>query len=96
MSGEQKLEEFLQTIDDWISCKGLPKIDQKEGIEAICLVAKTEGIMLDPIHTGKAMAGLIDLIHKGRFTSKDTVVFIHTGGIPNIFVLQPEFTSKNG
>ena len=35
MSGEQKLEEFLQTIDDWIACKGLPKIDQKEDIEAI-------------------------------------------------------------
>ena len=35
MSGEQKLEEFLQTIDGWIACKGLPKIDQKEDIEAI-------------------------------------------------------------
>lgn len=67
----------------------------KEGVEAIRLVARTEGIILDPIHTGKAMAGLIDLIHKGRFTSKDTVVFIHTGGIPNIFALQPEFTREN-
>lgn len=57
----------------------------KECIEAIKLVAQTEGIFLDPVYTGKVMAGLIDLIRKGRITAEDTVVFVHTGGIPDIF-----------
>ena len=60
--------------------------------EAIRLVAQTEGILLDPVYTGKAMAGLIDLIRKGRFTSKDTIVFIHTGGLPALFAYNKELT----
>jgi len=64
----------------------------KECIEAIKLVAQTEGFFLDPVYTGKAMAGLIDLIRKGRFTPKETVVFIHTGGIPALFVYHEELT----
>jgi L-cysteate sulfo-lyase len=57
----------------------------KEAIEAITLVARTEGIFLDPVYTGKAMAGLIDLVNRGHFTKNDTVVFLHTGGTPGIF-----------
>ncbi len=53
--------------------------------EAVKLVAKTEGIILDPVYTGKAMAGLIDLIRTGFFTPDDTVVFLHTGGIGGLF-----------
>jgi len=68
----------------------------KECIEAIKLVAQTEGILLDPVYTGKAMAGLIDLIQKGRFTSKDTVVFVHTGGIPDLFLYGEELSKKIG
>ncbi|MBT9166409.1 MAG: L-cysteate sulfo-lyase [Chloroflexi bacterium] len=60
-------------------------IPTTEGIEAIKLVAEKEGIFLDPVYTGKAMAGLIDLIKKGRFRSDENVVFLHTGGIPAIF-----------
>jgi D-cysteine desulfhydrase len=56
------------------------------GIEAMKLTARTEAILLDPVYTGKAMAGLIDLIRKGYFTRKDTVIFIHTGGTPGIFL----------
>jgi len=59
-------------------------------IQAIRLVAQTEGIFLDPVYTGKAMAGFIDLIHKGKFTAKDTVVFIHSGGIPALFAYDKE------
>jgi D-cysteine desulfhydrase/L-cysteate sulfo-lyase len=62
----------------------------KECLDAVKLVAKTEGIFLDPVYTGKAMAGLIDLIRKGRFTSNDTVVFIHSGGIPALFAYDKE------
>ena len=59
-------------------------------LQAIRLVAQTEGIFLDPVYTGKAMAGLIDLIRKGRFTAKDTIVFIHSGGIPALFAYDQE------
>jgi 1-aminocyclopropane-1-carboxylate deaminase/D-cysteine desulfhydrase-like pyridoxal-dependent ACC family enzyme len=66
----------------------------KECVEAIKLIAQTEGILLDPVYTGKAMAGLIDLIQEGRFTSKDTVVFIHTGGIPDLFLYGNEISKE--
>jgi L-cysteate sulfo-lyase len=56
-----------------------------EASEAIKLLAKTEGILLDPVYTGKAMAGLIDMIKHGRFKGEDNLVFIHTGGTPALF-----------
>jgi D-cysteine desulfhydrase family pyridoxal phosphate-dependent enzyme len=56
-----------------------------ECLQAVKLVAQTEGIMLDPVYTGKAMAGMIDLIKKGRFSRQDTVIFLHTGGAPGLF-----------
>jgi L-cysteate sulfo-lyase len=49
-------------------------------IEATKILAKKEGILLDPVYTGKAFAGLIGLIRKKKFTKKDNVLFIHTGG----------------
>lgn len=48
-------------------------------------MARTEGIVLDPVYTGKAMAGLIAAARAGRFTDSDTVVFWHTGGAPALF-----------
>ncbi|MBE9514008.1 MAG: pyridoxal-phosphate dependent enzyme [Chloroflexi bacterium] len=65
-------------------------IPTTECIDAIRLVAQTEGIFLDPVYTGKAMAGLIDMIKKGRFKATDTIVFIHTGGIPALFAYDKE------
>jgi len=53
--------------------------------EAIRLVAETEGVFLDPVYTGKCMAGLIDLIRKGVIGKNETVVFVHTGGSPALF-----------
>lgn len=53
--------------------------------EAIRLLARTEGILLDPVYTGRAMAGLLDLIRKGQFGGDQTVVFWHTGGLPALF-----------
>ncbi|MDX2272382.1 MAG: D-cysteine desulfhydrase [Cyanobacteriota bacterium] len=64
-------------------------------LEAISLLAQTEGILLDPIYTGKAMAGLIDLIRKGFFQSTDNVVFLHTGGSPGLFAYESDFSAKN-
>lgn len=54
-------------------------------LEAIALLARTEGILLDPSYSGKAMAGLIDHIRKGNFNSDQKVVFVHTGGTPALF-----------
>lgn len=62
-----------------------------EAVEAIKLVAQTEGIMLDPVYTSKAMAGLIDLIRQKRFKKEDNVVFIHTGGTPTLFAYRKHF-----
>jgi L-cysteate sulfo-lyase len=53
--------------------------------EAIRLVFGSEGVVLDPVYTGKAMAGLVDLVHRGRFRKGDKVVFLHTGGTPALF-----------
>jgi D-cysteine desulfhydrase family pyridoxal phosphate-dependent enzyme len=55
------------------------------GLEAIRLLARTESIFLDPVYTGKAMAGLLAHVREGRFESQDAVVFLHTGGGPSIF-----------
>ena len=65
-------------------------IPTKECIDAIRVVAQSEGIYPDPVYTGKAMAGLIDLIKKGRFKSTDTIIFIHTGGVPALFAYHKE------
>lgn len=54
-------------------------------IRAIALVGAQEGLILDPVYSGKAMHGLIDWIAQGRLSAKDTVVFLHTGGAPNLF-----------
>ena len=54
-------------------------------LDAIRLAARTEGLLLDPVYTGKAMAGLIDLVHLGRWRDGQTVVFWHTGGQPALF-----------
>ena len=56
-----------------------------EAREAIHLTAQTEGLFLDPVYTGKAMAGLIDHIRQGRIGREQTVVFLHTGGTPALF-----------
>lgn len=55
------------------------------GLEAIRIVARTEGVLLDPVYTGKAMAGLIGLIGQERFRPDQNVVFWHTGGQPAVF-----------
>lgn len=53
--------------------------------EAIALFAKKEGLLLDPVYTGRAAAGMIDLVRKGFFKKNETVLFWHTGGQPALF-----------
>ena len=53
--------------------------------EAVLLVARTEGLVLDPVYTGKTFGALIDHIRQGQYTQDQTVVFVHTGGTPALF-----------
>jgi 1-aminocyclopropane-1-carboxylate deaminase/D-cysteine desulfhydrase-like pyridoxal-dependent ACC family enzyme len=61
------------------------------GLEAIRLVAQTEGIFLDPVYSGKAMAGLIDQIRQGRIDRRHKALFLHTGGAPSLFAYASDF-----
>ncbi len=63
-------------------------------VEAVSLAARHEGLLLDPVYSGKAMAGLIGLIRAGRFTSGQTVVFLHTGGSVSLFAYQAVFAQE--
>jgi len=56
-----------------------------ECLEAIKTVGRAESLILDPVYTGKAMAGLLSLINSDYFKQDETVVFLHTGGIPGLF-----------
>ena len=60
------------------------------GDEAV--LARLEGLLLDPVYSGRAMGGLIDLIKKGFFSLKDAVLFWHTGGAPALFAYARELT----
>lgn len=61
---------------------GIPRADT---LEAIRMFAQLEGILLDPVYSGKGAAGLIDLVRKGRFVKGQRVVFLHTGGAAGLF-----------
>jgi D-cysteine desulfhydrase family pyridoxal phosphate-dependent enzyme len=66
------------------------------GAEAIWLLARTEGVLLDPVYTSKAMAGLIDLIRTGEIGPEQTVVFVHTGGAPGLFTQAQTLVERAG
>jgi len=59
--------------------------------EAVRLMARTEGLLLDPVYGGKAFAGLLAMIRTGALTKNDTVLFIATGGTPGLFAYEPAF-----
>lgn len=66
-------------------------IPTAEMVAAVALTARLEGILLDPVYTGKAMAGLIDLVRKGLLEDKRNVVFLHTGGAVGLFAYRSSF-----
>jgi D-cysteine desulfhydrase len=77
----------IESYDDYFAEYG---VINKAGEQAILDCARLEGILLDPIYTGKVMAGLIDLVDKKIIDKNIPVVFIHTGGMPIIFSFQAE------
>jgi D-cysteine desulfhydrase len=62
--------------------------------DAIELFASTEGILLDPVYTGRAAAGMIDRIRKGEFGPEERILFWHTGGTPALFAYSEELTTS--
>ncbi|MDZ7262604.1 MAG: D-cysteine desulfhydrase family protein [candidate division KSB1 bacterium] len=73
----------IDIIDGYVG-KGYA-LSRQEEIDMIKKVALSEGIVLDPVYTGKAMYGLADQIRKGRFRKGETILFWHTGGIYGLF-----------
>ena len=79
-------------VDDHYIGKGYA-IPTDGTLEAIDLLAKTEGILLDPVYSGKAMAGLIDMVRKGDFKKNEKILFLHTGGSAALFAYEQELTN---
>jgi len=76
-------EEEIVNFTDFVGeGYGIPS---ETGVEAVKLFARTEGVILDPIYTGKAAAGLVAHVREGRFGADDVIVFVHTGGTPANF-----------
>ena len=73
----------IESHDDYIGERY--GVVSEGGREAMRMLARTEAVILDPVYSSKAMAGLIDHIRKGRIGRGETVVFLHTGGTPALF-----------
>ena len=69
-------------------------IPNESMIEAVKLLARTEGILTDPVYTGKALAGLIGLVRTGYFTKDERVLFLHTGGSPALYAYLDTFLTE--
>ncbi len=65
-------------------------------VDAISLLAAEEGIFLDPVYSGKGMAGMIGLIQKGHFEKDESIVFLHTGGSAGLFAYPHLFSKQRG
>ena len=78
--------EAVTALGDWVG-PGY-SLPTPEMIEAVHMLARLEGVLLDPVYTGKAMAGLIGLVRRGHFKAADNVLFVHTGGSPALFAYQ--------
>jgi D-cysteine desulfhydrase len=87
------LELNLQVPRDAVRCVGgywQPKysVPNRRMVEAVQMLARTESILLDPVYTGKVMAGLIGLARSGELRAGQRVLFVHTGGLPSLFAYQ--------
>jgi L-cysteate sulfo-lyase len=82
LPGELRRESVQANCDYVGEGYGVPTASM---VEAVTLLARTEGILLDPVYSGKGMAGLIDLVRKGSYKNDENVVFLHTGGSAALF-----------
>ena len=72
--------------------EGLEPQLPENGVYSLLLLAREEGILLDPVYSGKGMAGMIDLVRKGHFSKDENVVFLHTGGSAALFAYRKILT----
>jgi 1-aminocyclopropane-1-carboxylate deaminase/D-cysteine desulfhydrase-like pyridoxal-dependent ACC family enzyme len=87
-------EDEIVNFDNFVGAGyGIPS---DAGVEAVKLFARTEGIILDPIYTGKAAAGLVAHVREGRFGPDDVLVFVHTGGTPATFTWSDLWLNRDG
>ncbi len=88
LAGSQRLPtaEDVVVLDDYVGAGYSLPTDGM--IEAVKLFARLDGVLLDPVYTGKAAAGLIDMVRRGTFGRHDDVVFLHTGGSPALYAYQ--------
>lgn len=81
-------ESSMVLYDDYLGVPGTPSSDS---VGVIGTTARNQGVFLDPIYTGKAMVGLVDLIRKGVIPKEEGIVFWHTGGAPLFFAYESVF-----
>ncbi len=86
--------DALHVIDDQVG--GGYSVPTDAMVEAVQLFARHEGILLDPVYTGKAAAGLIALARAGHFGEDERVVFLHTGGSPALYAYQDVLLAPTG
>jgi L-cysteate sulfo-lyase len=83
------LDERVRVNDDYLGRGyGEPTAAM---VEAVGLAARLEGLLVDPVYTGKTLAGAIDLVRTGVFSKDDNVLFWHTGGTPALFAYREAF-----
>lgn len=87
------LPDEIENLDSYIGAGYA--VPSTEGLDAMRLAARTDALLLDPVYTGKAMAGLIDQVHKGDVTGDDTVIFLHTGGLPANFAYRDQIQAMS-
>ncbi len=80
----------VTALDEWVG--GGYSLPTDEMIEAVRMLARLEGVLLDPVYSGKAMAGLIGLARRGDFKRGQRVLFVHTGGSPALYAYQQVLT----
>ncbi len=79
-------------LDDAVLPPGYGQLNESV-LRAIRMAAETEGLLLDPVYSGRTMAGLMSLVERGVIKKGESVLFIHTGGIPAVFAYQNELVS---
>jgi 1-aminocyclopropane-1-carboxylate deaminase/D-cysteine desulfhydrase-like pyridoxal-dependent ACC family enzyme len=84
-------DEEIVVLDDYIG-EGYGVFNDAVGA-AIHSLARSEGLLLDPVYTGKAMAGMVDLIDQGYFGEQENILFLHTGGTPALFPYREQVTA---
>lgn len=85
-------EDLIQCFDEYVG-EGY-SLPTEAMTKAVVFLARTESILLDPVYTGKAFAGMLDLIQKGFCRKGEKVLFVHTGGFPALLHYQKYFDSE--